>query len=48
MILSTENHMDKYNQDAMANYFKTILQDFNIFPSENHPDYLPNLNEMCN
>ena len=48
VILSIENHMDKYHQDVMANDFKTILQDLYIFPSENPPDYLPNLSEMCN
>lgn len=48
VVLSIENHMDKYHQDVMANDFKTILQDLYIFPSENPPDYLPNLSEMCN
>ena len=47
VVLSIENHMDKYHQDVMANDFKNILQDLYIFPSEHPPDYLPNLKEMC-
>ena len=48
VILSIENHLDKYHQEIMAKKFKEILKDLYIFPSEEKPDHIPTLEELKN
>ena len=46
VILSIENHLDKYHQNIMANHFKEILVDIYVFPYDKKPEYLPTLREL--
>jgi phosphatidylinositol phospholipase C delta len=46
VILSIENHCDKYHQGIMAKKCQEILEDVYAFPSENLPDFLPTLGEL--
>ena len=46
VILSIENHLDKYHQEIMAKKFKEILGDLYIFPYDKKPEYIPTLEEM--
>ena len=48
VILSIENHLDKYHQEIMAIKFKEILVDLYIFPSDVKPDHIPTLDELKN
>ena len=48
VILSIENHLDKYHQEIMAKQFQEILKDLYIFPSKEKPDHIPTLREMQN
>ena len=45
-ILSIENHLDKKHQVILANLFREILVDLYIFPSDELPKYLPNLQDL--
>ena len=46
VILSIENHLDKYHQEIMAKQFQEILKDLYIFPAKEKPDHIPTLREM--
>ena len=46
VILSIENHCNKKHQQIMAQKFKEILVDLYIFPSDNIPEFIPNLREL--
>ena len=46
VILSIENHLDKKHQVILANLFREILVDLYIFPSDELPKYLPNLQDL--
>ena len=46
IILSIENHLDKYHQTIMTKLFKEILVDLYILDQKNPPDYFPTLDEL--
>ena len=48
VILSIENHLDKYHQEIMAKKLKDILGVLNIyiFPNDKKPEYIPSLEDM--
>ena len=48
VILSIENHLDRYHQEIMAKRFKEILGDLYIFPNDVKPDHIPTLEELKN
>ena len=46
IILSIENHLDKYHQKIMTKLFNEILVDLYILDQKNPPDYFPTLDEL--
>ena len=46
VILSIENHCDKEHQGIMAKKCQEILEDIYVFPSDNLPEFLPNLGDL--